>query len=167
MGDTKLDPQIAEDFARRMFEKYPLEEDREFNKIHATTMLEVVEIIADGKKFDNRLVETACWLHDIGKTIEISNHAQHSIDILEKEGFEINEKLRDCILNHGNNGKPQCLEAKLIQIADKACMINPEFMELFRNSTLKKDSENKNKGLELIRTMLNKAIDLLKEYKNE
>jgi putative nucleotidyltransferase with HDIG domain len=163
MDKKPLNPQIAEEFARRTFEKLPLEEDREFNKTHAKSMVETVEILANGKKVDIELIETACWLHDIGKTVEMDNHAIHSLEILEKEEFEINEKLKDCILNHGNGGNPQCLEAQLIQIADKACMINPKIIEILTNFTMNKPNEEKTKDLEFVRKLLNNAVDLLKK----
>lgn len=158
----RLDSQIAEEFARKIFEKLP-EEDREFNKIHVKAMIEAVEILSKDKKIDVELTETACWLHDIGKTIEIENHAVHSIEILEKEGFEITDKLKDCILNHATGGNPQCLEARLIQIADKAFVINPEILEIINNFSLKKSPEEKNKKLEFIKKLANRAVDLLEK----
>jgi putative nucleotidyltransferase with HDIG domain len=161
MDKKPLDAQIAEEFARRTFEKLA-EEEREFNKIHAKAMLETADILSNDKKVDRELIEMACWLHDIGKTVAIDNHAEHSLKILEQEGFEVSEKLKDCIINHGSDGNPQCLEAKLIQIADKNFVINPKITEVIANFTLKKSNDEKDKDLEFIRKLANKAVDLLK-----
>lgn len=87
-------------------------------------------------------------------------HAQHSIEILEKE-YEMSETLKDCILNHGTNEKPKTEEGKIMQVADKVCMLNPELVSLLLKYSLKKNKEEKEKDLEFIRKMCNKAVNLL------
>ncbi len=164
MEKQKLNPQIAEQFAKNIFEKLPLEKDREFNKIHAKSLIGAALILAGDQKIDLELIIIASWLHDLGKIVEMHNHAQHSIAIIKNEGFEISKELEDCILNHGNKGNPICQEAKLIQIADKACIIHPEILEMLVNFSLKKSKEEKTKDLEFIKKLMSDAVELLTKY---
>jgi len=164
MDKKPLNPQIAEEFARKIFDSFSIEEEKEFNKIHAKTTIECAVTLAEGKKIAVEILELAGWLHDIGKIMNSDNHPQYSLELLEKEEFEIDEKLKDCILNHGTAGNPQSEEAKIMQIADKVSMINPEFLELIKTFLKTASEEERENYLEVLRKNLNNAVDLLKKY---
>jgi putative nucleotidyltransferase with HDIG domain len=163
MIKPKLSSEIAEKFARRMFEKDKNEEEKEWHIFHSKSVGDTALILAENKKVDKELLKIAGWLHDIGQTVSLEDHAINSLKLAEKE-FEISEKLKDCILNHGNSGNPICEEAKLINIADKVSMLNPAFLSLLVKYTAKKPTR-KEKGnitdTSFIKMMLSKAGDLL------
>ena len=119
-------------------------------------------MLAEDKKVDRELIIIAGWLHDMGKIMELENHAQHSLEVLEKNGFEVSKKLRDCIINHGSNGNPECEEAKLIQFADKISILHPELVKILVKYSFKKTNSEKEKDLDFIRKLLNQCIDVLR-----
>jgi putative nucleotidyltransferase with HDIG domain len=158
----KPTPKTAEEFARKAFLKDKTPEDMRWHLFHSKAVGDCAILIAGKKKVDKELLKIAGWLHDIGQTISMDDHAAHSLKIAEKE-FEMDEKLKDCILNHGSNGSPICEEAKLIFIADKVFMLNPKFVELYMKDTVGKPPEKKKKDLDFARKLLSKASELLEK----
>jgi len=158
----KPTPKTAEEFARKAFLKDKTPEDRNWHIFHSKAVGDCSIILAGSKKVDKGLLKIAGWLHDIGQTISMDDHAAHSLKMAEKE-FEIDDKLKDCILNHGNHGEPVCEEAKLINIADKVSMLNPEFIKLFLKDTANKPADKKKKDMDFIKSMLSKAGELLEK----
>jgi len=62
------------------------------------------------------------------------------LDLLEKNGFEIDDKLKDCILNHGVKSTPKTKEGKIFQMADKLSLFDKEILSFFiRNISNKED----------------------------
>jgi len=118
---SKPTAKSAEEFARKMFQKDKSEEDREWHIFHSKSVGDAALILAGSRKVDKELLKIAGWLHDIGQTASMDDHALHSLKMAEKE-FEISEKLKDCILNHGNSGKPVCEEAKSISQTRFQCL---------------------------------------------
>jgi len=159
----QLTPKIAETLAIQKFQQIESEEDREFRIAHAKTVGETAIILAEGKNLDNNILLIAGWIHDIGSIISQDNHAVHSLDMLIKEDYEISAKLKDCILNHGTGKSPQTEEGKIIQLADKVSIFNPEIIKILKKYSLKKNKELKEKDLDFIRKMVNQALNLLKE----
>jgi len=158
---SSLNPEMAEQFAISQLVKIKSDEDREFNIMHTEAVVETALILSKGKEVDKDLLVIAGWLHDIGKSVQGENHAQKSVEILEAEGFELNENLKDCILNHGSSGNPQSEEAKIIQIADKLSVLHPELISILERYTLKKSKEDKEKDFEWIKKMANNALEFL------
>jgi putative nucleotidyltransferase with HDIG domain len=159
---NKPTPKSAEEFARKAFLKDKTPEDRDWHIFHSKAVGDTALILAEGKKVNRDVIRIAGWLHDIGQTISIDNHAALSLEMAEKE-FEMDEKLKDCILNHGSGGNPVCEEAKLIFIADKVFMLNPKFVELYMKDTVGKPPEKKKKDLDFARKLLSKASELLEK----
>ena len=156
----KLTPEIAEKFAKEIFSKVDNSEDREFYLIHSKAVVNTAIILARNKTVNNDLLRIAGWLHDIGYVISEENHAEHSLEILEKEGFELNLILRDCILNHGSSGKPETEEGRIIKGADKVSILNPEVVDLFVKNSRKLSKEE----LAFLNKMTSKALDFLRDY---
>jgi len=158
----KPTPEVAEEFARKAFLKDKTNEDREWHLFHSKSVGDAALILAESKKVDKELLKIAGWMHDIGQTVSMDDHASYSLKLAEKE-FEISDKLKDCILNHGNSGKPVCEEAKLINIADKVSMLNPEFVKLFMKDSANKPADKKKKDINFVKMMLSKAGELLEK----
>jgi len=157
----QLTPTLAEAFAKQKLQEIKDEEAREFQLSHTKAVVEAALILSGDKSIDKDALEAAAWLHDIGYTISRENHAEHSLKILEKEGFEINEKLKDCILNHGNSGNPISEEAKILKIADKASALNPEILKIFKKYSSSKSKEEKQKDMDFIKATTDKGLELL------
>lgn len=104
------------------------EEYYKWNIFHAECMIKAIEELTEDKTIRNKLIPLA-WIHDLGKTIEDKDHAQHSIEILEKE-FELDEVDRDCILNHGSGGEPKTKEGKIFRYADGLSLFYPKIISL-------------------------------------
>ncbi len=159
---NRLTLESAEEFARKVFLNDKTSEDRNWHLFHSKAVGDCAILIAGKKKVDKNLLKIAGWLHDIGQTMNIEGHAALSVKMAEKE-FEIDDKLKDCILNHGSNGSPECQEAKLIYIADKVFMINPEFVKLFMKDSVNKPADKKKKDIDFAKKLLSKAEELLEK----
>lgn len=156
-----LTPKTAEEYARKLFEKEN-EEDRAWHLLHSKLVGEIAVLLSKGKKVDKNLILTAGWLHDIGQIEGFDDHAVKGLKLAEKQ-FEISPSLKDCILNHGSGGNPECEEAKLIFLADKISMLHPEFLEFFMKYSAKKTGNPKKKDLDFVKSMLSKVGDLLEK----
>jgi len=158
----KLTVKKAKKISREILSDIKEIEEREFHKIHTEAVVKAALILSKGKKIDKKLLETAAWVHDIGYSVSDENHAEKSIEILEKKGFELSEKLKDCVLNHGGGGKPKSKEAKILQIADKASTLDSEILKILVK--YQKDGKFKEDDLKFIRKMSEKANDMLEKY---
>ena len=158
--NKKLTIEEAKEFSKNFINKISNDESRQFQILHSKHVAEIALILAMNKNVDKEILEIAGYVHDIGYAIEEKNHAEHSLEILEKE-FEINDKLKDCILNHGNSGKPLTEEGKIVQIADKVSLFNPETISLIlrlNKNKIKKEDIN------FIKMMADHAINMLEEF---
>jgi HD superfamily phosphodiesterase len=120
----KLTPESAKEIAEKYFLKHKDKAEQDFIRIHSSAVAEIGVILAKKFKADVSIVEVAAWIHDIGTVIERTNHANHSLDLLKKEGFEVDALIEDCVLNHGTGGDPKSEEAKLLQMADKLSILS-------------------------------------------
>ena len=160
MEKQELTPKIAEEFAREIFSKFN-DEEQESQLWHAKAVVNATLILSQNKKVNKETLNVAGWIHDIGRSINAENHAEHSLEILEKK-FSISPTLKDCILNHGSSEKPKTEEGKIFQLADKSCILNPEFINLlikYNRGVLKKEDST------WLEKMTSNSIKLLKEYK--
>lgn len=98
---------------------------------HSEGVLETSLKLAKHKEVDVEKIKIASWLHDIGRTVQIKNHAEESVKLAEGEFGSLDEIIKDCILNHGNSKNPKTEEGKIIQFADKLSILNDyEIMEM-------------------------------------
>ena len=154
-------PQTAEQFARKILNKIEKPDNREFSIIHSKAVGETALLLAQGKNIDKDTLVIAAWLHDIGYSIKDKDHAQHSLEILKNEGFEISETIKDCILNHGSSKNPQTQEGKIFQIADKVCILNKDILKVFLKHN---KGKIKQEDFDFLKMMTTRAVELLKNY---
>ena len=153
--------------AKELSEKYLLK-NREidpYHFIHTLKVVQAVKIISKNKKLDNKTLEICAWLHDIGYSIgnlpnRAPNHAKNSVKILIKDGFEVTDKIKDCILNHGSNGNPKTKEGKILQIAVKFNIIDKDFLDYLING---KSKDNK---IEFLKYRTDSVVKMLKKLKS-
>ena len=109
--------ETAEQIAREYYKATPHEP---FLEAHSKLVYECAMQLC--REEDRTLIGIAAWLHDIGYSRagkdDLYKHAHYSINILEETGIELDDILRDSILNHGR--EPKTAEGKVIQVADKA-----------------------------------------------
>jgi uncharacterized protein len=129
---------------------------REFLLVHSLKVSEMAVLLGKIKGLDISVLEIAGLLHDIGYSINEENHSQHSLNILEEKNFEISEKLKDCILNHGGKGSPKTEEGKIFQMADKISIIDKDTLYIFL-----KDKVVSNEEKEFIKIVVSKSLELL------
>lgn len=142
----KLTIDKAEKIAREMFCRLENSEDKEFYILHSKLVRDIALILSDNMDIDKKILRIAGWVHDIGYSISAEEYAKHSLEILEKD-FEIDETLADCILNHGSEGKPKTEEGKIIKVADKLFIFNPEIVSILLRYSLRKNKEEREKDL--------------------
>jgi len=154
----KLTTKLARLTAEKYFKKHKDKEGQEFAKVHTEAVVEIAVILAEKFKADASTVKISGWLHDIGSTVERADHAKHSLDLLEKDGFEISSLIKDCILNHGTGGKPKSKEAKILQMADKLSILSIPVLKL-----LFKQKDITSGDIEFVNKMTMGAVAYLKE----
>ncbi len=151
---VELAKKIAEDF----FKKHPEKIEEDFARTHTQAVAQIAVILAKKLNLNVETVEMSAWVHDIGYIVEKKNHALHSVELLEKEGFEIAPIVRDCILNHGTDGKPESKEAKVLQMADKLSILSIPVLELLlRQEKITTDD------VAFVEKMTNGAVSYLKK----
>lgn len=119
----KLSLDNAKEFALNQFNNLP-ELGQDFNRIHSEPIIKILNIICP-KNIDKDKLSALAWVHDIGKIISEENHAYNSVEILEKT-FDLDNKEKDCILNHGSSSNPVTDEGKIFRYADGLSLFTPE-----------------------------------------
>ncbi len=127
----KLNPKAARAIGEKYFKKRKGKVEQDFVRAHSESVVEIATILAKKFKANASTVATAGWVHDIGRVIESKNHALHSIELLEKEGFQIDPVIRDCVLNHGSSGTPKTKEGKILQASDKLSILSIPVLKFF------------------------------------
>ncbi len=155
----KLNIEKAKKFCEETLIKLEDKENAKFIILHSRLVGEIALVLAEHKKVNREILEIAGWVHDVGKVISTENHPAHSIEILEKN-FELDEILRDCIVNHGIRSQPKTEEGKIFRIADKSCILHPELIKNLVNSS----EERYEKTLKFIRDICMKAPNLLESF---
>lgn len=150
----------AKQFAISIFDLIKGQADRDFRIFHAKAVAKTAQALAEGhREIDREALEMGAWLHDIGYVGGEENHAERGIEILEKEGFVVSDKVADCVLHHGTWGKPRTKEGKIIQMADKISFINPGILEI-----MMVDGKIDENELEFLEKMLGSAIGHLRDF---
>lgn len=149
--------QIALNISRQI---EPIDQ-RDFFLVHSEKVGKVAKMIAQKLDINSDMFEIAGWVHDIGYSKNFENHADYAIPILQELGYEVNEIIKDCILNHGNGKNPQTKEGKIFQLADKFSIFDSEIIEvILKHGTfpLKDDDVN------FLKKMSEKSFKLLEDY---
>lgn len=153
-----LNPVVAEKLAK----KYLLDKrtkEGEFIFAHTKGVVLSVQILSKKFNLDKDKMISLAWMHDIGYFLnDTKNHAENSLRILDDEKIKLNEIDKDCILNHGTGKTPSFLEGKIMQIADKLSILNPDFLEVLLSKKNFKEDE-----LDFVKMMCEKAIEMLKK----
>ncbi len=155
-----LTSENAESFAKRLFEEKMHGLEKRFIIKHSQGVFETSVKLAEGKKVDLEKLKIACWLHDIGRTIAIEDHAKLSVEVAEKEFGSLDETIKDGILNHGNSKKPQTEEGKIIQFADKISILND--YEIIKMAFEK--PEYKERSIDFMKKVCGDFLKMLERY---
>jgi len=156
-----LTPKEAKKIAQDIFSKTESVDSREFLLIHSEKVGKVAEMIARKLKIESDIFEIAGWIHDVGYLKNFENHADYSISILKELGYEVDETLKDCILNHGNGKSPKTTEGKIFQVADKLSIFDVDTIEnILKNGgfPIKDDDIN------FLKMMSENALKLVKNF---
>ena len=155
--------QLTKEKAKKIYEenlnKIEIKELRDFLLVHSKKVKEIAVLLGNRKNLDVETLEIAGWIHDIGYIIDEKEHAKNSFEILEKEGYEISETLKDCILNHGHTKKPLTPEGEIFQMADYISMIYKDILNTFLQHNKSKIGEVNISFLEM---MISQAISFIK-----
>lgn len=158
----KLTPAIAQQIALDFAPQIKPQRQGEFFLIHTTNVVKVAKIIARKMDLDEDFFEIAGRIHDIGYAKDMEHHGEHTLSILTDLGYEIDEKLKDCILNHGNAKSPTTSEGRIFQIADKLSIFDADIIELFLQY---EDFPMTKDGIEFLKVMSEKSFKLLESFK--
>jgi len=137
-------------------------DNREFFLIHSEKVWKVAKIIAEKLWLPTDIFEIAGRIHDIWYAKNIEQHSDFSISILEELWYEINDILKDCILNHWNNKTPKTKEWIIFQIADKLNIIDSDIIKIVLKYWPFPISD---KDLTFLKNMSKNAFRLLENYK--
>jgi HD superfamily phosphodiesterase len=127
---NRINHDNAEHIALEYFSALKDNGEKEFNIIHSKAVVEIVSLLGMRVKADIDNLVAAAWVHDIGKTVSISDHAKHSVELLIKDGYTLTLIQEDCILNHGTGSTPKTREGRIIQAADKLSILSIPILEL-------------------------------------
>ena len=118
----------AEKFAIEKFDGMD-EMKKEMNLIHVECMIQAIREMVEGEDLDVDKLIALAWVHDVGKVEkDDSSHPEVSVEILEKEGFELDETDKDCILNHGSSKSPTTKEGIIFRACDGLAVLSPKSM---------------------------------------
>lgn len=136
-------------------------EYQEFLIIHSEKVGKVAKMIVQKVKVNEDMLEIAGWVHDIGYLKDFENHADFTIPILKEMGYELNEILEDCILNHGNGKNPKTIEGKIFQVADKLSIFDIEIIEsMLKNGSFPLEDDD----IDFLKMMSENALKLVKNF---
>jgi HD superfamily phosphodiesterase len=156
----KLTLSKAKSISKEYLSKIKDKDQRKFLMAHSKSVAQVCKLLGKNTQADISILEIASYVHDIGQSISQEDHAEQTIKILEKK-FQINEKLKDCILNHGSIKNPLTTEGKIIQAADKISILDRKIIGIFLKNINKNVTEENTK---MLRKITIQAMDFLEEY---
>lgn len=159
---------LTKRIAKGMAKKYLANKNEDidpFHFIHTLKVVQAVKIISKGKKLDKTLLEICAWVHDIGYSVNNSpnndpHHAENSINLLIKGGYEVTDKIKDCVLNHGSKGRPKTKEGKILQIAVKFNIIDKDFLKYLI------EEKAGGKEIKFLKKRTDSALKMLKRLKS-
>jgi len=156
----KLTEESARQFAENLFKSKMKGLEKRFIIQHTKGVIKTALNLAKGKKVDLESIKIAGWLHDVGRAVNIENHAEISVKLAEENFGALNDVVKDCILNHGSSKNPQTKEGKIIQLADKLSIMND--FKLFKIVFAKE--KYKEKSIEMVKMVSDDLIEVLKRY---
>lgn len=156
----KLTEESAKKFALRIYGKMKAGVEKRFIVQHTKGIVKTSVNLAKGKKVDLESLKIACWLHDIGRTVDVEGHAEISINLAEEKFGNLNQIMLDCILNHGSSKNPETREGKIMQLADKLSIMND--FKLFKIIFAKE--KYKDKSISMVNMVSKDLIEVLKRY---
>jgi putative nucleotidyltransferase with HDIG domain len=151
----------AKKIALDIFSKIEPIEHREFLLIHSKKVGKVAAMIARELSIKDEIFEIAGWIHDIGYSKSFENHADFTIPILEEIGYDLDETIRDCILNHGNGKNPKKTEGKIFQLADKLSIFDED---IIKNMLKNGGFPIKDDDINFLKMMSENALKLAKNF---
>jgi putative nucleotidyltransferase with HDIG domain len=114
-----------------------LKEKKKEYLCHIQYVVEIALRLAKELGVDENIIETACWLHDIGRGNELpgEEHPQTgkrvAEEILKNTDFseEQKQKIYACILSHNADTVPSSIEEQIVRTADGGSKV--EYHEAF------------------------------------
>ena len=152
-----LNPRNARQVALKYFGSFKDKEEGKFNVVHTKAVVEISRMLGKRLRASVDDLVASAWVHDIGKIVQLADHAKYSIEILDKEGLLINEIMKDCIANHGTGSVAVTREGKIIQAADKLSILSIPILELLLEQKQILDSD-----IEFISKMTKSSIEHLR-----
>ncbi|MEF2175384.1 MAG: HD domain-containing protein [Candidatus Absconditabacteria bacterium] len=134
---------------------------REFTLIHSEKVGLIANLIGKKLGLKTDLFLIAGRVHDIGYSVDFDNHALLGVQMLQVAGYEVDELLKDCILNHGTHGNPKYYEGKIFQIADKLSIFDFDVVQVLLKYN---DFPLKGEPIEFLKKMSNNALELIKKF---
>jgi len=126
----KLTPALAKEIFFSLAPKIQPQDHQDFIMVHSEKVAKVAKMLAQKMGLDDQLLEIAGWVHDLGYLKSGQEHAEQTILILQDLGYEIDQTLQECILNHGNGKTPQTKEGKIFQLADKLSIFDADTIKI-------------------------------------
>ena len=108
-------------------------------KIHSECVIESCLNMSKNTNLNKDIFIIAGWIHDLGRKIDKNKHQIISLEFLSKfleENSEVrgfDKELRDCILNHRSEGKPETIYGRIFKCADKVALHNHEWLKYKNN----------------------------------
>jgi len=130
---------------------------------HIRLVRDEAEELLESYDADEKVVLLGAILHDVGYLKDHKNHErvgyEKAKEILEEHEIELSEKqlelLEEAISEHGYEGDPESVEAKIIASADALAHLNPRFW--ITNSKVKEN--NISEFYEWMETKIQKDLD--------
>ena len=122
---------------------------------------QLAKVIANKLNIYDEIFEIAGRVHDIGYCRDKRNHAEHSLKLLKERGYEVDEVLADCILNHGNAKSPTTTEGRIFQLADKLSIFDEDILEILIKNT---DFPYEKEAVDFLKEMAEKTFRMLEKF---
>lgn len=155
---------LTENLAKKLAQKYLFNEktkDGKFLFLHTERFVFCVKLLAKKFKIDEKKLVVAAWTHDIGYFLGAEKHAEKSLQLLEKENVQIEEEIKDAILNHGSSASPKTIYGKIMQIADKISIIDRDVLKL-----LFKQEKISEEDINFFEMVFPSCLEMLKKLKD-
>lgn len=132
---------------------------------HTLEVSQISRTISNALGLNEDLTEAIALGHDLGHTpfghsgerilnslnkngFKHNEQSLRIVDILEKRkqsnGLNLNDEVRDGILNHSGKGEPYTLEGKVVKIADRIAYINHDLDDALRSGIIGREDIVKN-----------------------
>jgi metal-dependent HD superfamily phosphatase/phosphodiesterase len=108
-------------------------------RIHSECVIETCINASYKTKLNENIFIIAGWIHDLGIKIDKENHHIISLNFLKKfleehqEYKKFENEIKDCILNHRSEGKPETIYGLLFKCADKIALHHNKWTKFKKN----------------------------------